>query len=241
MKKFYTILFFALYYSIMAQYQEKKLTGIVMAGAYPAEGVEIFSFSNAATIKSNVKGEFSIMAKPNDVFVFSSVNFEITRRTLTIMEYQAGKIIVTLTPRVTQLEEVIVENNALNYGTGSDVKHYSRAERKLRTGATPVRLDQGIMVSNDAIANAVTGRTKEMKKELAVERREKAMAKLQAYFPDDYLLENYRIKKQFLQGFRFFAVEDDDIRTLLEIEKSLELEIELAKLAAVYKDAHADE
>ncbi len=241
MKKFYTILFFALSFSLSAQYQEKKITGIVVAGAYSAEGIEIFSLSNATTIKSNAKGEFSVLAKPNDVFVFSGANIEIARKTLTVTEYQAGKITVNLTPKVTQLEEVLVENNSLTYGTGSDVRQYSPAERKLRTGATPVRLEQGIMVSNDAIINAVSGRTKEMKKELAVEHREKALAKLEAYFPDDYLLENFRIKKQFLQGFRYFAVEDEDIRALLETEKSLELEIEMAKLAAVYKDAHANE
>lgn len=223
-----------------SQNSDKTIRGTVFVGTLPAEGIEVFSISNAKIVKTDANGNFSVQAKTNDALVFSGFNVEISRRTVTESEYKSAQMKVTLDPKITQIEEVVVDVPQTTFGTGSDVKQYSPAERKLRTGATPVRLDQGIMISNDAIANAVSGRTKEMKKELAVEHREKALERLEQVFPDEYLMENFRIRKQYLKGFRYFAVEDDEIRALLETPKSLELEIALSKLAAVYKDSQAN-
>lgn len=234
-------LFFLLITTVcFSQTKDKIISGTVFVGNLPAEGIEVFSISSARTVKTDANGKFTIQAKPNDAFVLSGFNVEMKRRTLTSAEYKSGTVKIALDPKVTEIDEVVVDITPTTYGTGSNVKEYTPAERKLRTGATPVRLDQGIMVSNDAIANAISGRTKEMKKELAVEHREKAIERLEQIFSDEYLIENFRIRKQYVQGFRFYAVENDEVRAMLESPPSLELEIALSKLAAVYKESHAD-
>ena len=200
-----------------SQAKEKQLTGKINTLQLVPEGVEIINMRTQKMVKSNAIGEFKIYASSRDVLVFSSPNFEDGKKTITSEEFQAGKFAISMIPKITQLEEVEVQKGEklVNSELFDNAKEYTPAERRLRAGAKPTRLNQGLEISNDAIINAISGKSKRLRKELAVERKEAYMQQIEDAYPAEYYTENLGIHNEYVDGFKFFIVEDDAfIKTL---------------------------
>jgi hypothetical protein len=66
----------------------------------------------------------------------------------------------------------------------------------------------GFGLSLDPLLNAISGRTKMLKKFVAVERVGLRVQRLETWFDNDYLLQNLKIREDLLMGFLFYAAED---------------------------------
>lgn len=218
----------------------KKMYGKITAGKALVDDVEVVNFSNATMARSNAKGEFVIYAKTGDVLILSGANLEHKRKTITRDEFNAGTLQIAMQPKITELDEVVVDKNDA-FSVVKPEKVYTPAERKLRTASKPVELIQGLGISNDAILNFFSGKTKTLKKGVQVEKEIARLEKIDSYFDESYFTENLEIPKDYVNGFKYYIVGDQEFAKALDGNNKMAMEASIIKLAEKYKALLADE
>lgn len=228
MKKNITFLFFlfSLSQAVFAQASiEKLIKGQITADAIPLSGINIINTSNKINSVSDQEGNFTIVVKEGDILNFSAVNYESFRKIITKKEFNLGSIVVNMTAISIELKEVVVnrhpEISAENFGIiPRDQVKLTTAERRLQTAGDfkPIHLLGllGGLLAVDPILNAINGRTKRLKKEVTLERKEFLMAKLEVLFEDKYYIETLKIPNELIKGFQYYCVEDDDFANSLQ-------------------------
>jgi hypothetical protein len=231
-----TLLFLFLLLSASVNAQtivDKMIKGQVTSNAIPLEGINVTNTSNKIMVVSDQYGVFSVLAKEGDILNFSAVNYEYLRKYISVKEFRMGNIVVDLTPKSIELDEVIINEHsgisAENLGIipRNQVK-LTAAERRLQTAGDfkPIHL-LGLLggaLAVDPILNAISGRTNMLKKALTVEKKEFLMAKLEVLFEDKFYIETLKIPEEFIKGFQYYCVEDADfVRSLKDKNKTMSM------------------
>jgi hypothetical protein len=141
-------------------------------------------------------------------------------------------------PIVIALEEVIVKQHSgitaenlgiIPYGQ----KKYSPAERKLYTATS----GGGI----DGLLNAISGRKAMLKKEIVIEKKEQALARIDVLFEDKYYIERLKIPEDYIRGFQYYCVEDASFVSALKAKNKTLTMFLIVGLAEKYKQIIEDE
>jgi hypothetical protein len=219
-KKNLTILFllFSLIQSTSAQTViNKTIKGQTTSDNIPLSGINIINTSSKINTVSDQYGKFSITVKEGEILSFSAVDYATLRKIVKKQEFNLGSIAVNMTPTSVELKEVIInghpEISAENLGIipRNQVK-LTTAERRLQTAGDfkPIHLLGllGGLLAVDPILNAINGRTKRLKKEVTLEKKEFLMAKLEVLFEDKYYIETLKIPEELIKGFQYYCVED---------------------------------
>nr|WP_315150581.1 carboxypeptidase-like regulatory domain-containing protein [uncultured Flavobacterium sp.] len=211
---------------------EKWINGqVTVNNVFPLEGVNITNTSSKVIAVSDQYGHFSILAKEGDILSLSAVNYEDLRKFINRQEFNLGSITVNLTPKTIELNEVVINKHsnisAENLGIiPKDQVKLTTAERRLQTAGEfkPIML-LGLLGGSmplDPVINAITGRTKMLKKDLAVERKEFLMVKLGNLFEGKYYVETLKIPEELIKGFQYYCIEDPDFaKSLKEKNKTM--------------------
>jgi hypothetical protein len=211
---------------------EKIISGQVTAnGVLSVEGVNVINTSSKIMVVSDQYGHFSILAKAGDILSFSDVSYEFLRKFINTKEFNLGSIVVDLTPKNIELDEVIINTNsditAENLGIiPKDQVKLTTAERRLQTAGEfkPMHL-LGLLggaMALDPVINAITGRTKALKKDLAIERKEILMVKLEYLFEDKYYIETLKVPEELIKGFQYYCIENSHfVKSLKDNNKKM--------------------
>jgi hypothetical protein len=230
----FLFLFFFLTQIITAQERvEKWVKGQVHLNTMPLEGINITNTFNKINVVSDQYGVFTILAKEGDILSFSAVNYVSLRKYINVKDFKLGIISIDLTPKSIELNEVIVNGNpnitAENMGIiPRDQIKLTPAERRLQTAGDfkPIHL-LGVLggaLAVDPILNAISGRTKMLKKAVSVEKKEFLIAKLEVLFEQKYYLETLKIPEEYIRGFQYYCVEDSDFsRSLNDKNKTMSM------------------
>jgi len=216
---------------------EKLIHGKIMVESGNVEGVTIINLVNEKNTASDSNGDFFILAKADDLLVFSAVNLEYFRRIIEEKDLKSEVLIIKMTSKTIELKEVIVnkhpEINAVSLGISpKGVKHYTPAERKLYTAnSTPV----------DALLNLMSGRTAMLKKELEAEKKERLLVKIGALFDDDYYIKTLKIPANYIKGFQYFCVENPNFVIALKSKNKTMTKFLIVPLAEKYNEIISDE
>jgi len=217
---------------------EKMINGQVTTNNTAAlEGVNITNTSSKIMVVSDQYGHFSILAKEGDILSFLDVRYEFLRKFITHQEFSIGNVAVDLIPKSIELDEVVVNKypsiTAENLGIiPKDQIKLTSAERKVYTATN----------GTDALLNYFSGRTKMLKKEESVEKREFLMAKLEYLFEDKYYIETLKIPEEFIKGFQYYCVEDIDFaRSLKDKNKTMSMFLIVGLAAEFNKKQLIDE
>ena len=221
---------------------EKLLHGKIMVESGNVGGVTIINLVNEKTAISDGNGEFFILAKAEDLLVFSSVNLDYYRRIIDDEDLKPEILTIKMTAKITELEEVIVnkhpEINAVSLGISpKGIKQYTPAERKLATASSAKLNPQGL----DPLINAISGRTKMLKKELEVEKKERLLAYIGALFDDEYYRETLKIPANYIKGFQYYCVEEEEFAKSLRSKNKAMIKLLIVPLAEKYNKIIADE
>jgi hypothetical protein len=213
-KKNITLLIVFLFFTQFLTAQEsaeKWIKGQITADAIPLQGINVINTSSKIKSVSDQYGNFSIVAKEGDVLSFSAVDYEPLRKIINKQGFKLGSIVVNMTPASIELKEVIVnghpEISAENLGIipRNQIK-LTPAERKVYTATS----------GTDALLNYFSGRTKMLKKEMALEKKEVLMSKLEYLFEDKYYIETLKIPQELIKGFQYYCVEDAGFASSLQ-------------------------
>jgi len=222
----------------------KLISGKLYAKERIPQGVKIINLVSEQETSSNEKGEFKILAKKDDLLVFSSINFDYVRKIIETDDYEKGEITIDLVEKPEQLEEVKITNyssiNAVSLGILSKpAKEFTPAERRLETAGKfrPIQLIQipfgGMPL--DPLINKISGRRKKLEKELKIERKEMLIKKMDNDFSESFYLKNLKLKKEQIRAFQFYCAEDGTITKTLKSNNKTLIMIELTALAIKFK------
>ena len=227
MKKWVVLLLFLGTFSMWSQDRnEKLLQGIIAADDALLSGIDVVNLGNEKVTLTNSKGEFSILAKADDILVFSSKSLEMRRVLIDEDDLKSRTITVNMYPKITELNEVIVKKSPIE---GVSIipgqKQYTPAERKLHTATN------GII---DAPVNWMSGRTAMLKKEVAVERKERLLDKVGILYEDKYYIETLKIPEIYIDDFQRYIIEDKEFTAALKVKNRTMMLFLISKLAVNY-------
>lgn len=241
------VLVVVLSHTAWSQDQDRSsVNGKIVSNTNDLEGVYVVNAQTEVMVTTGVDGSFSIMAKPGDTLVFSSIQFRENRVLLTNENFTDLNFTVKLSLVMHQLQEVIIKRydniNAVALGiVSSNQKTYTESERKLRTATAldataSVSGLAGGSISADPFLNFLSGRTKMLKKELAVEKKEFFMKLLENMFSLEHFVNILKIPNEYVKGFEYYAVENDKFTVILNSKNKTSTEFLLAELAVKYKE-----
>ena len=245
----YLFLAFAATNVLSQEVTRKQLNGKVTADVSILEGIYVI---NKKTEKSSITdrdGNFSIQAAVGDTLLFSAAQFKETTLFLSQGDVEQAMLYVKVTPIINQLREVIVRNgiNATALGIiPQGQRIYTPAERRLNTANNlNTSLNAGTMmggsVSADPLLNWLSGRTKMLKKEVAVEKKESYLRQLENMFSDDYFISKLKIPSEYVKGFGYYSVENEQFVTVLKSKNVTMTTFLIGELAIKYKEMIASE
>lgn len=219
----------------------QSVKGLVYAGNYGVKDILVVNFSAQAETRTDSLGRFTLKARVGDLLVLSYHTIETRKIRYTPDLVKNGIVQLEVTMTATEIEDVDITRSTVNSASlGIPMgKKYTPAERRLKTAGLDPSIGignmAGVSVSFDGILNAINGRTKRLKKELQIERREYALEKLDLLFTEDYFIQTLGISGDDLGSFKYYAVENDNLRTLLNDGRKELIELSLADIAIVYK------
>jgi len=223
---------------------EKLLQGKISVDSVGVNGINILNLTNGKATQTNNSGEFFILAKANDILVFTAINLKKYRRTISFSDFELGKLSIILDPKITELKEVIVnknEINALSLGVVTrDPVKYSPAERRLRTAGDFkfIELLQllGGSMPLDPLINKINGRTKRLKKLVVLEKKENFIKLISELYNQEYFTVQLGIASDYVNGFKYFIVENENFLKVLESKNEERTSFFMVALAQEYKD-----
>jgi hypothetical protein len=224
--------FFLTQFSIAQGIVNKLVKGIITAEAVPLQGINIVNSSSKINTVSDQYGVFFITVKEGDVLSFSAADYEPLRKIINRQDFKLGTVAVNMTAVTIELKEVIIDKHpeitAENLGIiPRDQVKLTAAERKVYTATN----------GTDAILNYFSGRTKILKKEVDTEKKEILMAKLEYLFEDKYYIETLKIPEEYIKGFQYYCVEDQDFaRSLRDKNKTMSMFLIVGLASSFNKD-----
>lgn len=112
-KIFIPILFFISQFGFSQT--EKLIKGKVLCDDQPIQGIEVVNLVSEKTTITNSNGEFSILAKAEDMLVFVSEKYDYKRLHLEQTDINKPNHVILLTRKPEQLEEVVVTKPTLGH------------------------------------------------------------------------------------------------------------------------------
>lgn len=217
--------------------QEKVIHGKVTADGNNVEGINVVNLVNEKSVQTDANGEFRILAKEDDLLVLSALSLEYKRKIISADDLKSETIIIAMIPKATQLDEVEVTKynniNAVSLGILSKpAKVYTPAERKLRTATT------GLL---DPLLNFMSGRTKRLKQDISIEKKEMLLEKVDYLFEDTFYTETLKIHPDYIKAFKYFCVEDLKFATAVRAKNKTLATFLINELAVEYNKLQSNE
>ncbi len=244
MKLFKSIIIFLFFSQTFAQTSTLTLLkGKITSQIKELNDVNVANLRSESTTATDKSGNFSMFVKVGDTLQFSGLQVVTKKAVITENAIVKQLYVENLEPKVNPLDEVEIKQykniNAVSLGIlQRPAKVYTPAERKLRTAGefhwySPLLIPLGGMPF-DGLINSISGRTAMLKKELAVEKKEKLLQKIEYLFKEEYFLENLKIPKDYLRGFWYYAVEDPKLANALNAKNKMMARFIFSDLATKY-------
>ncbi len=209
---------------------QKTISGTIVSDA-EKEFIHVFNKTNNKYTITNQQGEFNLPVSINDTIVFSGLQYKVRELVVTKQIINSMIVSVVLEEQVSELDAVYIKPN-LSGDLSKDVKRIktnkvinsktlnlpnahviplTQAERKLYTAKSSAG-----GVSIDAIINAISGRTKKLKKNVKFEKKTKQENLVYSDFKE-IMLNDFKIPNDKLYHFLYYVSED---KIFVQIVKS---------------------
>jgi len=246
------IFFLLLFISVSAFSQkEKLLQGKITVNNSKLDGIRVINLVNEKEAITDVEGKFSILAKLDDLLVFSAEFLDYMRKIIEESDYNKGTLEIEMTSKATQLDEVTITDysriNAVNLGIlERPAKEYTPAQRRLRTASELYpTLYAGTMAGGsiglDPLLNWMSGRTAMLKKALKAEEKEILLQKLDYLYTEAFFIEKLEIEPLYLGAFKNYAVYDAVFIEAIESKNKARMDFNLFRLSTEFKNLNVYE
>jgi len=227
----------------------KTLSGSVVAENKSVADVHVMNTTLGRATITNENGKFQISARVQDTLFFSAVQFKRKAIVITREIWEAKWVLVPLDEFVNELDEVVLRPYDLSGDLTRDMgsintddvvsatilglpnpyhRPPTQAERKLFEATTG-----GGIVPLNPILNAITGRTRYLKRILKTENQYARTNRVRAFYADSLFVSDLRIPAVRIDDFMYYCEVDPsfnglvDSRDRLKIWEFLKLKSEL--------------
>jgi hypothetical protein len=199
--------------------EHKTLHGRVLNGTIAVSNVFVINTTSGAEVKTNSSGNFSISAKAGDKLVVYNTAVEVREFAVSEACFLDNPYVLSVNYKPYELEEVVVSGAAITSQSLGIVpknqKQYTPAERKLYTAGDFKWIDLiqilGGSMPLDPVLNAINGRTRRMKEDIAIERKHLAHTYLGGLYAEEDIITGLKVPKDYVDGFMFYATETPEI------------------------------
>ncbi len=254
---FFIIIFF-LGISVQAQTLfSKSLEGKVTSDSKDVADVHVLNKTrNKATI-TNLYGYFSITASLNDTLLFSAVQFKKKELIVSQAMLDSKTLFVPLEDALNELDEVVVTPYDLSGDLSKDlgtlktapaisatslglpnagVKPLMQSERLLKEASLgPFQIGMLTSLPFNPLINAISGRTKMLKKRVARDRKYIMTQGVQKVFGDTTYLASLKIPKEKLDDFMYYCEVDSSFQRTVNSKNELKIWEFLRKKSVAYR------
>ena len=210
--------------SLFSQIFHKEIKGLVLSDSLDVDGILVVNKNSNKSTVTNKEGFFIIDARKNDTINFSAIQFKFKQQIITQDIYEKEELIIKLDEKVNELPEVVIKPHNLSGNLMQDLEKINtddivngvtmglpnatvtmptQSERKLYA-ATAWNV-QGTSVSLDPIINAISGRTKTLKKRVNLEDKDEFVEKILMDFGEDFFVIGLQIPENRIQEFLSFS------------------------------------
>ena len=216
----------------------KNIEGKVINKENGIADVHVMNTSaNRATI-TDQNGKFTIEVTIGDTLLFSAVQFKRKSMVINTSILSSKEVFVPLEEFVNELDEVVVRPYDLSGDLSKDmqqmdtgqvisatslglpnahVKPLMQSERLLREAAFgPFTVGMLTSVPFNPIINAITGRTKMLKKRVARDKKEQQLLRVRTSIEDSLFLTQLKIPIDRIDDFMYFCEVDENFNTLIK-------------------------
>ncbi|KAF2518139.1 hypothetical protein E0W68_10395 [Flavobacterium salilacus subsp. salilacus] len=212
MKKFFFIVLLITCTFIINAQERSPLKGRVMVGDAGLNNIFVINTTASIETKTDAAGNFTISAQPGDALVIYSPN--ITNREFVLKEasFENQPLMITVNMQAYELDEVVMDKDRsideVSLGiVPKDQKQYTVAERRVFAATT------GLL---DPLLNAISGRTKMLKKEMETEGKQQMLDDLRYICTEEQIIEEMKIPKEYVEGFLYYAIENPEFSQALK-------------------------
>ena len=245
----YLFLAFVATSSFAQQLSRMQLQGKVSNDVAALEGIYVINKETEKSTITDQDGNFSIQVMVGDTLLFTASQFREVKVVLSPKDFEQEFLVVKMKAIVHQLNEVVVRNgiNAVSMGIiPQGQRFYTPAERRLNTAnnlnaSASVGTMMGGSISADPLLNWISGRTKMLKKGVAVEKKEMYLRQLENMFSNDFYIRKLKIPSEYVKGFEYYAVENESFITILKSNNVATTTFLIGELAIKYKEIIAGE
>jgi hypothetical protein len=242
------LLFLLLCISVSAVGQERRpLQGKVVSGGGVIIGVFVINKATGTETKTDAAGSFTLAAREGDMLAVYGTGIGVREFAINAMAFTEVPYIMEVVVSAYELNEVVIDKiSPESLGlVPKGQKQYTPAERRLKAASDwdptmGLGTMAGVGVSLDPLFNAISGRTKMLKRDLGTERKEFAIQKINGIYTEDQIVNDLKIPAEYVQGFLFFAVEDADCAAALKAKNNELAKFKLMGLAEQYNKIIAD-
>jgi hypothetical protein len=227
----------------MAGQERNALVGHVTVDDAHAPGVFVINKNTGTEVKTDTKGAFTLPARNGDRLVVYSSKTVVREFTISAESFVNMPYELAVEPQAYELEEVVITDRISAQSLGlvpEGQKQLTVAERRVYTAAGDKPLwvyALGLLAGSmpvDPFINAISGRTKMLKKEVATEQN---LAKLQSVsnlYTQEELTALLAIPAEKAQGFLFYAIEQPNMAQALAAGNDDLAKIVLLEVAPAY-------
>ena len=216
--------------------QEAKLiAGQILSDSIPVSNIHVINLNQKKGATSDLEGEFQIYARVGDSILFSSVQFQNRTIRLKKEEFDSARIEIKLYPARNELDEVRISDLKLSGVLQEDInriKFFDRTkfgipypkeqptqiERKLYTATSSAG---GIPL--DPLLNAISGRTKMLKKAKANEELSFSATRTLNKFGKEFFVREFELPEAEVINFLYYCADDEQFKSMINSENELRL------------------
>lgn len=232
-------------FSVCAGQERVDFSGRVVSDKFAVSNVFVINKASGLETKTDNGGNFTIAAKIGDVLVVYAAKIEERQFVLNKNSFNDAPCLFSVNYKANEMDELVINKyGAINSESLGLVqkgqKQYTPQEKKLYTasGNKPLwKHSLGLLVGSmplDPFINAISGRTKRIKNDVANEKKQLAIQKINILFTEDEIVNRLKVPKGYEKGFVFYAAEDETVVIAIGAKTEDELKFMLTVLAEKY-------
>lgn len=205
--------------TIAATAQERHtLSGKIVANDAGVPNVYIINKATGKEVSSDYDGRFMIEARPGDKIIAYNTRIIVREFSLLPDSFKENPYIISVNYNAYELEELVINKNGrLNAESlGLVPKGQIRrtvAERRLYSAGT---FTVGTIIGLDPIINAISGRTKMLRRAYETEKQETVFSNIKNIYSDEDITRQYNIPKENINGFIYYLVEQQEFKDAIK-------------------------
>lgn len=200
------LLLFATCFFAFGFSQEGIVKGKIIEPQSLVQGINVENLHKLVSTQTDSLGNFTIKAHIGDALVFSSSSTK-KRAVVLKKEHFEGNLLIRLEAENIVIDDVEISSQRVDVPE-APAKKLTPAERQYRSGGQIASLNQGLDINLDAIYNWITGKRKDLKNAVEIEKLQKKLYQLDSYIEQEFYTESLGIETDFVNDFKLFLVDD---------------------------------